>query len=101
MFQQAVVNFSCDARRNGGSYFNFTGSGQLLVTVNSGPDGETNMGTVEKAAAAFAKTYATTKGDYLAKATAAAAAANKVIAKSQKKIKNNRGDHVDSPRRVS
>ena len=88
---KVVVNFSCDAIRQGGTYFNFTGKGQVMITINGGKNGITNTATLEKAAAAFVKTYVATKGDY----AEAAKAANKVIAESVQKYPANRGDAVD------
>jgi RHS repeat-associated protein len=81
---KVVVNFSCDASSQGGSYFNFTGKGQLMVTINSGRNGVTDAATVEKAAAAFVKTYAATPGNYEAKAAAAAEAAKAIVNSSKK-----------------
>lgn len=78
---KVVVNFSCDSG-NSGSYFNFTGQGQVMITIFSGPNGVSNADVLEKAANAFAKTYMTSNGDY----QKAAEAANKVITDSWKTV---------------
>jgi RHS repeat-associated protein len=66
-----VCLFACNTASNGNSFFTFTGDGQQrVVTVNSGKDGYTAVGTLEKAAKAFVDIYVSTNGD-LKKATKA------------------------------
>jgi hypothetical protein len=84
---QVMVNFSCDSSGQGANYFNFTGKGQLMVTLNGGKDGVTNAGTIEKAASIFVRVYASTQGTYLERTRAAAAAAQKFIEESAKTIR--------------
>lgn len=86
-----VGNFSCDGSRNGGSYFNFTGQNQVMVTVNSNWDGVTTANAIEKAASAFVKTYMSTQGDI----QKAVDAANKVLKQLATQNDANKGDQVD------
>jgi hypothetical protein len=46
---KVVVNFSCDSSSKGGTYFNFVGKDQVMITINSGEDGLTQAGTLERA----------------------------------------------------
>ena len=90
MSAKVFVNFSCDSSSPGGSYFNFTGQGQVTVTIFSGPNGVTNGDTLEKAANAFVNTYVTSNGDY----QKAAQAANKVITDSVEQAPDDKYDQV-------
>jgi hypothetical protein len=69
-----------------------------VVEVYGGRDGYTSLGTLEKAAAAFVKTYVATKGD-VRKATAAA---NEIIINDAdfvaKGKKINKGDAAEAKR---
>jgi RHS repeat-associated protein len=85
-----VVNFSCDASRNVGSYFNFVGKNQTVVTMYSNWDGVTSADAVSKAAHAFVKTYMATNGN----TQKAVDAANEVLSKTPGEQKQNVGDEV-------
>lgn len=91
-----VGNFSCNssARSN---YFNPTGQGtQVLITVNGTKDGASAVGTLEKAANAFARVYASTKGDINAKVAAGVAAAQNVFNRSR--VPTDEGDKIKKER---
>jgi RHS repeat-associated protein len=91
--------FACNSSKNPHDYVTPTAS-QFQVAVDSGKDGLTSMGTLEKAGAAFAKAYVATKGSTKDKVNAGLKAANKVI-KEDKKVefrgkRINEGDRVVS-----
>jgi hypothetical protein len=88
-----IVNFSCNSARNT-ELFNLTGPGtQYVIGIDSGRrGGTTGIGTMEKAAAAFAKAYGTTKGPIAARVQAGVQAAQAVLSAS--KIPDDRGDKV-------
>ncbi|HKO45275.1 MAG TPA: DUF2341 domain-containing protein [Pyrinomonadaceae bacterium] len=87
---KVFVNFSCDSSTPGGSYFNHTGQGQVIVTIYSGPNGITNADVMEKAASAFVKTYMSSNGNV----EKAAHAANKVITATWTTVPSNNTDQV-------
>ncbi|HYL98309.1 MAG TPA: hypothetical protein VEZ90_05090, partial [Blastocatellia bacterium] len=78
-----VRSFTCDSANLTSQYFNFNGQGQMLVTINSGTDGYTAVGTLEKAAYAFAKAYSDTRGTTQERVQAGVRAANKIIRNDQ------------------
>ena len=88
----AVVNLSCNASRNGGAYFSFTGKNQVMVTMNSNWDGVTSFDALDKAANAFVQTYMKTGGDV----QKAVDAANKVLKSIPGEKEQNVGDQVES-----
>ncbi|MCC6744908.1 MAG: RHS repeat-associated core domain-containing protein, partial [Acidobacteria bacterium] len=88
---KVICSFTCDASSKTGAYFTYTGVGQVVVVVNSGKDGETNVGTLEKAAHAFVRAYIASEGDV----NKAAAAASAEIAAAGKKHERDRGDTVE------
>jgi hypothetical protein len=65
------------------------------VTVNSGKEGLTTVGTLERVANAFTKAYVQAKGSTEDRVKAGVDAANKVILED-KKWKVNQGDRVES-----
>jgi hypothetical protein len=86
-----VANLSCDAAKNGDSYFQFTGSNQMMVTVNSQGDGITTTDGLEQAANAFVKTYMATGGNV----EEAVKAANKALSSVPIGVnKQNEGDEI-------
>ncbi|HYM01280.1 MAG TPA: hypothetical protein VEZ90_20135 [Blastocatellia bacterium] len=88
----AVCNFSCNSATRS-DYFNFTGDGfQASIAVDSGKEGNSALGTLEKAANAFVKAYAKTKGSKQDKTLAGIAAAQRVFDSSGVPI--DRGDKV-------
>jgi hypothetical protein len=92
-----ICNFSCNSSANS-DFFTYTGKGQILVTVNSGKsDGLTTVGTLERAANAFAKAYVQSKGSTEDRVKAGIAAANKVIYEDRNR-QVNRGDKVEERR---
>jgi RHS repeat-associated protein len=91
--QASVVgNLSCNASRNGGAYFSFTGNNQVMVTMNSNWDGVTSFDALDKAANAFVKTYMNTGGNV----QKAIDAANKVLQSIPGETKQNVGDRVEA-----
>jgi len=90
-------NFSCNSNANTSAFFTFKSKGQqFTVTVDSGEDGYTAVGTLENAAKAFVQAYASTKGTTEAKVAAGTAAANKIIEadRNRKFGHNHVGDKV-------
>ena len=90
-----VVNLSCNADRNGGAYFSFTGSGQVMVTMNSNWNGVTSFDALDKAANAFVRTYINTGGNV----QKAIDAANKVLQTIPGGNKQNVGDLIQNEQR--
>jgi hypothetical protein len=88
-----ICNFSSNSSANS-NFFSYTGQGQILVTVNSGKEGLTTVGTLERAANAFVKAYVQTKGSTQDKVNAGIAAGNAVIRKDSGRPVN-RGDKVE------
>lgn len=81
-----ICNFSCNSVTRS-DYFNNTGKGfQATVTVSSGRDGYTALGTLEKAAGAFVKAYTDAKGSTQDRMAAGIKAAQKVLDASKVKI---------------
>lgn len=72
---EVVCQFSCNSADNYDFFENEAGLVQTQVVVNSGSDGLTAVGTLEKAANAFVKTYVTNNGSV----ADAAKSANRVI----------------------
>jgi RHS repeat-associated protein len=91
-----VCNFSCNSSANS-AFFEYKGTGQIQVTVSGGRDGYTTVGTLERAANAFVKAYAKSKGSTEKRVKAGIAAANRVIREDRKR-RINRGDRVESTR---
>ena len=67
------------------------------MTVNSGKEGFTTVGTLERAANAFAKAYVQKNGSTEDRVKAGITAANKVIYQDRN-WKVNRGDKVEEQR---
>ena len=91
-----ICNFSCNSSANS-DFFNNKGSGQIMVTINGGKDGLTTVGTLERAANAFAKAYVQTKGSTQDRVRAGVQAANNVIYQDRNQ-RSNRGDRVEEQR---
>ena len=87
-----VANLSCNASRNGGAYFSFTGNNQVMVTMNSNWDGVTSFDALDKAADAFVKAYMNTGGNV----QKAIDAANKVLQSIPGETRQNVGDRVEA-----
>lgn len=83
-------NFSCNSSLQS-NYFTFSGNG-FQVTVDGGVDGGSGIGTLEKAANAFVKAYAQTKGSIAQKAEAGRVAAQNVFDRSR--VEMDRGDKI-------
>jgi RHS repeat-associated protein len=89
-----VLNFSCNSAQNS-DFFDLTGQGpQYVIGIDSGTSGmgTTGAGTAEKAAAAFVRTYANTRGTLEKRVQAGIKAAQKVIDKSGDPV--SQGDKV-------
>jgi hypothetical protein len=91
-----ICNFSCNSSANSG-FFDNKGKGQITVTVNSGKDGLTTVGTLERAANAFVRAYVQAKGSTDDRVKAGVRAANNVIYQDRNR-RSNRGDKVEEQR---
>ncbi|MBX3279789.1 MAG: RHS repeat-associated core domain-containing protein, partial [Acidobacteria bacterium] len=89
---EVICNFSCNSAMRS-DYFNFRSTTSITVTINSGPEGLTNLGTLEKAAEAFARAYAQAQGTIKDKVEAGRRAAQAVIDKSLDR-EIDRGDRI-------
>jgi hypothetical protein len=87
-----VCSFTC-ASSAAPNYFDFKGTGQELVTVNSGKEGRTTVGTLERAAAAFVRSYVQGKDGIRAAQNAIKQDAN--VEDKKRKEKPNAGDTVE------
>jgi RHS repeat-associated protein len=94
-----IGNLSCNSAFRS-DYFTLTGKGfQVTITVNGGRDGASSLGTLEKAANAFVKVYASTKGTIEEKAMAGAIAAQKVFDRSR--AETDQGDRIVPQRKTN